>query len=102
MWKALKLYGVLEKIVDIIKDMFNESKCTVRVGHVQADWLSVETRVRQENVLSSQLINLVLDFTLTELDNLDGGITWAGSKSLKYFDYAGGFCLLTENLIRQF
>ena len=41
MWKILEHYGILKKIINIIKDMFDESRCSVRVGHEQTDWFSV-------------------------------------------------------------
>ena len=77
--------------------MYDELRCSVRVGHEQTDWFSVETGVRQGDVLSSPLFNLVLDFILRKLDVLEGGITWTGSGKLKDLDYAEDICLLAEN-----
>ena len=97
MWKVLRHYGIPEKIVNIIKDMYDESNCSVRVGHEHTDWFSVETGVRQGDVLSPLLFNLVLDFILRKLEHTDGGIAWIGKEKLKDLDYADDICLLAEN-----
>ena len=97
MWKILEHYCKPKKIINIIKHMYDESRCSVRVGHEQTDWFSVETGVRQGDVLSSPLFNLVLYFILRKLDVLEGGITWTGSGKLKDLDYAEDICLLAEN-----
>ena len=97
MWKILKWYGFPEKIISIIKDMYEGSKCSVRVGQEHTDWFSVATGVRQGDVLSPLLFNLVLDFIMRKLDTSEGGLTWVGSEKLKDLDYADDICLLAEN-----
>ena len=77
--------------------MYDDSMCCVREVHDHTDWFSVETGVRQGDVLSPLIFNLVLDFIMRKLDQADGGIVWTGSEKLKDLDYADDICLLAES-----
>ena len=63
-WKVLEHYGIPEKMINIIEDVYEESMCSVRVGHEQTDWFSVKTGAQQRKFISLLLFKLVLDFAL--------------------------------------
>ena len=45
MWKVIRPYGISEKIINIVKDVYDDSMCCIKVEHGHTDWFSVETRV---------------------------------------------------------
>ena len=63
MWKILQTYDIPRKFVSIIQSMYDGSESCVRVGQDHTDWFSVATRVRQGDVLSPLLFNILLDTT---------------------------------------
>ena len=70
----------------------------MRVGIEHTERFSVETGVIQGDSLSPILFNIVLDFVLSKLDTLDGGIEWVGGKRLKDLDYADDICLFARDI----
>ena len=67
MWRVLEQYGIPDKNVNLVRDMYEESKCCVSMGQEHTDWFSVEAGVRRGDILSPLLFNLVLDFILRNL-----------------------------------
>ena len=97
MWKLLKLYGIPDKIVALIKVMFEGSESCVRVGQEHTDWFEVTTGVRQGDVLSPLLFNIVIDYTMGKLQQIEGGLRWTEKNILKGLAYADDICLLGED-----
>ena len=46
LWNILKEYGVPEKYVNIIKTLYENSKCVVKVNNSLTDWFFTKTGVR--------------------------------------------------------
>ena len=98
MWKILEIYGIPRKFVSIIQSMYDGSESCVRVGQDHTDWFSVATGVRQGDVLSPLLFNILLDFILRKNDTIECGIEWTGGKRLRDLDYADDICLLASDI----
>ena len=98
MWKLLKLYGIPDKIIALIKSMFEGSKSCVRVGQEYTDWFEITTGVRQGDVLSPLLFNIVIDYTMGKLQQVEGGLQWTTANILKGLAYADDICLLGEDV----
>ena len=98
LWKLLKLYGLPNKIVALIKSMFEGSESCVRVGQEHTDWFEITTGVRQGDVLSPLLFNIVIDYTMGKLQQVEGGLRWTAPNILKGLAYADDICLLGEDV----
>ena len=96
MWMLLKLYGIPNKIIDVIKSTFEGSKSCVRVRQENTDWFEILTGVRQADVLSSLLFNIVIDYTLRKLQQVEGGLRCTAPNLLKRLTYADDICLLDD------
>ena len=97
MWKLLKLYGLPNKIIALIKTMFEGSESCVRVGQEHTDFFEITTGVRQGDVLSPLLFNIVIDYIIGKLQQVEGGVRWTASNILKALAYADDICLLGED-----
>lgn len=64
LWRILREYGVPEKIVNIIRSMYEGCQARVKVGGEVTDWFCVETGVRQGCVWSPLLFGLLIDWVL--------------------------------------
>ena len=98
MWKILEIYGIPKKFISLIQSMYDGSESCVRVGNDHTEWFTVATGVRQGDVLSPLLFNILLDFVLREIDGIECGIEWNGTKKLRDLDYADDICLLANDI----
>ena len=60
-WKILKTYGVPTKIIDLIKNFYEDSRCAVRCGGELGEWFRVVSGVRQGCVLSPLIFAIIVD-----------------------------------------
>jgi hypothetical protein len=101
-WIALKNRGLPDKIINIIRQLYNEFQCCVmHDGQLTEPFITV-SGVRQGCILSPLLFLVVLDEVLmNSLDVVKGGISWKLTETLEDLDYADDIVLLShkrENL----
>ena len=63
-WNILAQYGIPEKIINIIKGMYAESRCAVRTEGKLGEWFQIVTGVRQGCILSPLLFLLTIDWVM--------------------------------------
>ena len=73
-WSLLKLYGIPDKFVALIKSLFKNSESCVRVEQEQTDCYEITPGVRQGDVLSPLLINITIDYTMEKLQQVEGDL----------------------------
>ena len=66
----------------------------MRVGQEHTDWYEFTTGVRQGDVLSPLLFNIVLDYTMKKVNRVGDGIRWMGGTTLTGLAYADDICLM--------
>ena len=77
LWKLLKIYGIPDKLVNMIKAMYRNSKCAVIDGIETSQWFDVKSGVKQGCVMSGLLFLKVMDWIMTKtLENDNNGIRW--------------------------
>ena len=55
LWSILRQYGIQEEIVNIIQNLYEDSKSNVKINGISGEWFEVVTGVRQGCVLSPLL-----------------------------------------------
>ena len=58
LWRIMRSYGIPEKIVIMVKVMYDGSKCTVVDGSGVYDWFEVKTGMKQGCCMSGFLFLL--------------------------------------------
>ena len=71
LWKILLHIGIQHKVVSIIKNMYEDTKCAVQIGGELTDSFPVNVGVRQGCVMSPTLFNIYLDYVMKEIKSLD-------------------------------
>ena len=61
LWKIMKSYGILEKLVKMVKIMYEEFECTVMDDGEQTRWIKITTGVKQGCVMSGFLFLIAID-----------------------------------------
>ena len=67
LWRAMKEYGVSEKIVRIVQSLYEDTTARVRVKGKLSESLSLKTGVKQGCVLSPLLFNIFLDWVVRKV-----------------------------------
>ena len=78
--------------------MFQGSESCVRVGQEHTDWFEITTGVRQGDVFSPLLFNIVLDYTTKKMNRVDGGLRWTHETTLKGLAYADDICQMGDDV----
>jgi hypothetical protein len=66
LWKILQHYGIPQKFINIIKSLYEGSKCCVRTISGTIDWFSIDTRVKQGCIMSPLLFGIAIDWVLNK------------------------------------
>uniref|UniRef100_A0A8D9ADY8 Craniofacial development protein 2 n=1 Tax=Cacopsylla melanoneura TaxID=428564 RepID=A0A8D9ADY8_9HEMI len=98
-WKVLKDYGVPAKLVNIVKETYDEYECQVIHQNKLTDPFPVQTGVKQGCLLSPILFLMVLDKVMKKVnEERRRGIRWKLTEILEDIDYADDLCLLSHNI----
>jgi len=104
LWKILELYGFPTKVINIIKDMYEDNRCCVRHDGKHSDWFQVKTGVRQGCIISPLLFLVVIDWVMKKAtSDKPRGITWNVFNHLEDCDFADDIGLIspTYNKIQE-
>ncbi|VDP04095.1 unnamed protein product [Heligmosomoides polygyrus] len=68
LWKSLRGRGVSERLISVIKDMYEDSKASVRTPHGMTKKMDITVGVHQGSALSPFLFVLTLDCIVNHLE----------------------------------
>lgn len=96
-WASLYCKGFPEKIINIIRELYNNAACSVRYNGNESLPFTTNAGVRQGCTLSPTLFLILLDGVM-EQTNIDSpsGIRWNLSERLNDIDYADDICLIAH------
>ena len=82
MWEILRSYGFPNKILNIIKLLYDGSTLCVRVGGTNTESFDITSGVKQGDVLTPVLFNMVVDWITMRIFDDEDGIVWVGESRL--------------------
>lgn len=102
LWSVLIEFGIPQKLIRLIKECMENSKCKIKIGTFISDSFEVQSGVRQGDGLSPILFNFVLEKALQKLRNENIGIS-LGNYKINLLAYADDIVILgqTEDDIRK-
>ena len=65
-WTVLLHYGFQPKLVNLMQNLYNNTKSAVTVGRSNTDWFKQTNGIRQECVQSPALFNIYLEHVMQE------------------------------------
>lgn len=95
-WMALDARGIPQKIINIIKSSYEESKCRVLHDGALSDSFTTNSGVRQGCALSPLLFITVMDIVFDAIDALPVGLNWRMYQKLGHLEYADDVVLLSN------
>ena len=97
MWRILRHYGIPDKIVRVIRALYENFECRVAHNNKLSDNFQVKSGVRQGCILSPILFSLAIDWIMHKtLDGRRQGIQWTLTSILEDLDYADDLSLLAS------
>ena len=98
MWKLLRHYGVPEKIISLIRCIFQDMSCKIAHAGQLSESFEVKTGVWQGCLLSPFLFLLVIDWIMkTTTTGRNNGIQWTLWTQLDDLDFADDLALLSHS-----
>lgn len=98
MWKILSHYGIPEKIVDIIRELYDEAYLKVVHRGQVGSGIKISSGVKQGCILSPLIFNIILDFVLRLATQKSRGIHWDVINRLLDLDYADDIVAMTHTM----
>ncbi len=96
LWKILQSYGIPEKYLNIIKDMYEGYSCSVRHDGKHSEWFNITSGVRQGCILSPFLFLTAIDWVMRRATGINAGIQWTLTSHLEDLDFADDICLTSH------
>jgi hypothetical protein len=94
-WRILRMYGIPQQIVLLIKSFYANYTC--RVGNSDYSF-RVKTGVRQGCVISSLLFNLAIDWVMRRTtEDQTRGVRWTLFSTLEDLDFADDLALISHS-----
>jgi hypothetical protein len=98
LWGVLGEYRVPEKVIKMIRILYNGFECAVIHEEKLSAYFEVETGVKQGCLLSGLLFLLVIDWLMRRTTEVRGtGIEWVFNTVLEDLDYADDLGLVSDN-----
>ena len=99
LWTILKGYGFPEKIIRLIRCLYDGFECTVLHEGEFSRFFVVETGVKQGCLLSGLLFVVIIDWLMRQTtEGRDTGVAWVGEEILEDLDYADDLALTSEGI----
>ncbi|CAH0551189.1 unnamed protein product [Brassicogethes aeneus] len=94
MWDILRLYGVPEKFIKILKMLYEEYIAKIEHEGSLSEGIKLEKGVRQGCRMSPLLFIITMDWVMERTEDRKSGIIWEVFKRLEDLEFADDICLL--------
>ena len=97
LWKIMKAYGIPDKLIRMVKIMYEDFECSVLDEGEQTRWFKITTGVKQGCVMSGFLFLLAVDWVMRRTtEGQRNGIRWNFATTLEDLDFADDIVLLSS------
>ena len=96
LWRIMEWYGIPNKLVDVVKALYQDFQCAVIDDKQRTEWFRVETGVKQGCNMSGFLFLMVIDWIMTRTTQERAGIRWKFTTVLEDLDFADDIALLSS------
>ena len=96
LWLIMRSYGIPSKIINMVKELYDDFECAVVDGQDTTEWFKIKTGVKQGCNMSGLLFLLVVDWVMRNaLQERNTGISWKFATKLQDLDFADDITLLS-------
>ena len=99
LWIIMRHYGIPQKLIQMVKTLYEDFQCSVIVKNETTDWFPVITGVKQGCCMSGFLFLLVIDWVMRKtVEGERTGIRWNFISMLEDLDFADDIALLSSTM----
>ena len=100
LWKILESYGIPDKIIEIIKSLYDDAESCVKINESENTiWFKIKTGVRQGCILSPLLFVIAIDWVLKQaIKDERLGIKLNYKHDIEDLDFADDIVLTSDNI----
>lgn len=96
-WKLMQHYGIPQKLINIIKKLYEDSTCQIIHNGKLTNPFAVKTGVRQGCILSPTIFLIAIDWIMRRTtEGSNTGIQWTFTKHLEDLDFADDISLMSH------
>ena len=97
LWTIMAYYGIPDKLIRMVKLLYEAFECAVLEDGEESEWFRVTTGVKQGCTMSGFLFLLVIDFVMKRsVEREPTGIRWNFTTKLEDLDFADDLALLRK------
>ena len=100
LWSIMAYYGIPDKLIRMVKLLYEAFECAVLEDGEESEWFRVTTGVKQGCTMSGFLFLLVIDFVMKRsVEREPTGIRWNFTTKLEDLDFADDLALLSSKFL---
>ena len=89
LWMIMSQYGIPQKIINIVKALYDGFECAVVEKDATTEWFELTTGVKQGCSMSGFLLLLIIDWVMRHTVKEEGtGLRWKFTSNLEDLDFA--------------
>ena len=97
LWTIMSQYGIPQKIINIVKAMYDGFECAVVEEEATSEWFELTTGVKQGCTMSGFLFLLIIDWVMRHTVKEEGtGLRWKFTSKLEDLDFADDVALISS------
>ena len=99
LWTIMKKYGIPQKLIQMVKTLYQDFQCAVIDENETTDFFPVRTGVKQGCCMSGLLFLLIIDWVMRQtVEGERTGIRWNFTTMLEDLDFADDIALLSSTM----
>jgi len=99
LWTIMRQYGIPQKLIQMVKTLYEDFQCSIMDENETTDWFPVTTGVKQECCMSGFLFLLVINWVMWRtVEGERTGIRWDFTTMLEDLDFADDIALLSSTM----
>ena len=96
-WMIMSQYGIPQKIINIVKELYDGFECAVVEEDATSEWFELTTGVKQGCTMSGFLFLLIIDWVMRHTVKEEGtGLRWKFTSKLEDLDLADDVALISS------
>ena len=100
LWHKLSILGINGKMLNSIKSLYEQVKCTIRINGTHTEWFCVNSGLKQGCILFPQSFNMFANDLVHAMNELNCGLSYSDDDHVSILLYANDIVLLSDDKLK--
>ena len=101
LWHKLSILGIKEKILNLIKFLYEHVKCAIGINGTHTEWFYVNSGLKQGCILSPQLFKMFANDLVHAINELNCGLPYSDADHVSILLYDDDIVLLSDDELKM-